>query len=144
MDVLLRRHELGLPGMRSTCCTKSSRCAGGQILRNPSDSGPNPTAGGESNGPVQLRLKVLLLCQSPAGPGGAELQRTAEDACGVHFTATDAPLCHLRLKEAQIDPSTRREESRALGSASRWSAGVLALLVFLIFALAPTLSEFFR
>jgi hypothetical protein len=31
-----------------------------------------------------------------------------------------------------------------LGSASRWSAGVLALLVFLIFALAPTLSVYLR
>ena len=34
------------------------------------------------------------------------------------------------------DTSTRREQFREFGSASRWSGGVLALLVFLIFRIA--------
>ena len=42
------------------------------------------------------------------------------------------------------DPSTRREQFTALGSTSRWFAIALALLMFSIFALAPTLSKYLR
>ena len=42
------------------------------------------------------------------------------------------------------DPSTRREQFTTLGSTSRWFAVTLALLVFSIFALAPTLSKYLR
>ena len=42
------------------------------------------------------------------------------------------------------DPSTRREQFTNLGSTSRWFAIMLALLMFSIFALAPTLSNYLR
>lgn len=61
----------------------------------------------------------------------------------LYFTLLGALVGYATYKVCR-DPSARRDEFRALGSVSRWSAGVLALLVFLIFALAPTLSEFFR